>query len=54
MTEKTKVYVGMDVHKDSVVIAVLRAGVRDPARVERHSHEPRKLRRVLDRRTPGA
>ena len=49
MTEKTKVYVGMDVHKDSVVIAVLWEGERDPALVKRLSHEPRKLRRVLDR-----
>ena len=49
MIEKTKVYVGMDVHKDSVVIAVLWEGERDPALVKRLSHEPRKLRRVLDR-----
>ena len=49
MTEKTKVYVGMDVHKDSVMIAVLREGERDPLLVKRLSHEPRKVRRVLDR-----
>ena len=33
MTEKTKVYVGMDVHKNSVVIAV-REGERDPLLVK--------------------
>ena len=52
MTEKTKAYVGMDVHKDSVVTAVLREGERDPALVKRLSYEPRKLRRVLDRLAP--
>lgn len=39
----------MEVHKDTVVIAVLREGERDPLLVKRLPHEPRKLRRVLDR-----
>ena len=49
MKKKTKVYVGMDVHKDSVMIAVLPEGVREPTLVKRLSHDPRGLRRLLDR-----
>ena len=49
MKQKMKVFVGMDVHKDSVMIAVLPEGVREPSLVKRLSHEPRKLRRLLDR-----
>ena len=33
MKQKTKVYVGMDVHKDSVMIAVLPEGVRERRRL---------------------
>ena len=49
MKQKTKVFVGMDVHKDSVMIAVLPEGVREPTLVKRLSHDPRGLRRLLDR-----
>ncbi len=42
MKKKTKVYVGMDVHKDSVMIAVLPEGEREPTLVRRLSHERRK------------
>ena len=49
MKNKTKVYVGMDVHKDSVMIAVFPEGVREPTVVKRLSHNPRGLRRLLDR-----
>ena len=35
MKKKTKVYVGMDVHKDSVMIAVLPEGAREPTLVHR-------------------
>ena len=49
MKNQTKVYVGMDVHKDSVVIAVLPEGEREPTLVKRLSHDPRGLRRSLDR-----
>ena len=45
---KTKVYVGMDVHKDSVMVAVLPEGARAPKLVKRLSHDPRGLRRLLD------
>ena len=49
MKQKTKVFVGMDVHKDSVMIAVLPEGAREPTLVKRLSHDPRGLRRLLDR-----
>ena len=49
MKQKTKVFVGMDVHKDSVMIPVLPEGVREPTLVKRLSHDPRGLRRLLDR-----
>ena len=49
MKNETKVYVGMDVHKDSVMVAVLPEGVRGPTVVKRLSHDPRGLRRLLDR-----
>ena len=35
MKNETKVYVGMDVHKDTVMIAVLPEGVREPTVVKR-------------------
>ena len=41
MKNETKVYVGMDVHKDSVMIAVLPEGAREPTLVKRMSHDPR-------------
>ena len=49
MKKRTKVYVGMDVHKDSVMIAVLPEGAREPTLVRRLSHDPRGIRRLLDR-----
>ena len=49
MKNETKVYVGMDVHKDSVMVAVLPEGVRGPTVVKRLSHDPRGLRRLLGR-----
>ena len=49
MKNETKVYVGMDVHKDSVMIAILPEGVREPTLVKRLSHDLRGLRRLLDR-----
>ena len=49
MKNGTKVYVGMDVHKDSVMIAVLPEGAREPTLVKRLSHDPQGIRRLLDR-----
>ncbi len=49
MKNRAKVYVGMDVHKDSVMMAVLPEGVRESTLVKRLSHDPRGLRRLPDR-----
>lgn len=46
---RDKLYVGMDVHKDSVMVAVLPEASREPAVVKRIPNEPRKLRRFFDR-----
>jgi transposase len=43
------IYLGMDVHKDSIAIAVLPAGAKTPTRVERLPNELPKLKRWLDR-----
>ncbi len=45
---KNKLYVGMDVHKDSVMIAVLAEGASEPTVVRRLPNDARKLRRFLD------
>ena len=42
-------YCGMDVHKDTVVVAVLEADATEPTRVVKLLHEPRALRRFFDR-----
>jgi transposase len=39
----------MDVHKDSVMIAVLPEPAKEPTRVERVCNDPRRLRRFLER-----
>ncbi len=44
-----KIYVGMDVHKDSVMMAVLPEGASQPTVVKRLPNEERKLKRFLDR-----
>ena len=44
-----KIYVGMDVHKDTVVVAVLPAEVATPNRVERLPNDMRRLRRFFGR-----
>lgn len=46
---KIKIYVGMDVHKDSVMVAVLPEGAREPTVVKRLPNEDRRLRRFLER-----
>lgn len=43
------IYVGLDVHKDSVVIAVVPADAPAPTQVDRLPHERRKLRAYLAR-----
>jgi transposase len=49
MSKSNLLFVGMDVHKDSVMIAVLPEHAKEPTRVERLSNEERKLRRFFDR-----
>jgi transposase len=43
------IYLGMDVHKDSVTIAVLPASAKTPTRLERLPNDLGKLKRFLDR-----
>jgi transposase len=43
------IYVGMDVHKDSITIAVLPATAKTPTRLERLPNDLPKLKRFLDR-----
>ena len=43
------IYVGMDVHKDSITVAVLPRGAKLPSRVDRIPNEQSKLRRYLER-----
>src|SRR5687768_6248941 len=41
------IYVGMDVHKDSITIAVLPMAARNPTRLDRHPNDLPKLKRYL-------
>lgn len=43
------IYLGMDVHKDSITIAVLPEGARTPSRLDRLPNDLPKLKRYLDR-----
>ena len=43
------IYLGMDVHKDSITIAVLPATAKSPTRLERLPNDLPKLKRFLDR-----
>jgi hypothetical protein len=43
------IYLGMDVHKESITIAVLPEGAKTPTRVDRLPNDLPKLRRWLDR-----
>ncbi len=43
------IYVGLDVHKESVTAAVLPAGAPTPTRVDKLPNDPAKLRRYVDR-----
>lgn len=44
-----RIYLGMDVHKDSITVAVLPEGAKAPTRVDRLSSDFQKFRRFLDR-----
>jgi transposase len=43
------IYLGLDVHKDSITLAILPSGARTPTRVERLPNDLAKLKRLLDR-----
>ena len=43
------IYLGMDVHKDSITIAVLPMGAKTPTQLERLPNELPKLKRFLER-----
>jgi hypothetical protein len=49
MSTSNLLYVGVDVHKDSVMIAVLPEHAKEPTRVERVCNDPRRLRRFFER-----
>jgi len=42
------IYLGMDVHKESITIAVLPAGAKTPTRLDRLANDLPKLKRWLD------
>src|SRR5215211_5843977 len=48
-SSSSTIYLGMDVHKDSITIAVLPENASAPTRVDRLSADYSKLRRYLDR-----
>src|SRR4051794_37318175 len=43
------IYIGMDVHKDSITVAVLSESASAPTRIDRLSADYGKLKRYLDR-----
>ena len=43
------IYLGLDVHRDSVIIAVLPAGATAPTRIDQYPNDFAKLRRVFER-----
>jgi transposase len=43
------IYLGMDVHKDSITVAVLPEGAKAPTRLEKLVNDPSKLKKWLDR-----
>jgi len=48
-TARSIIYLGMDVHKDSITIAVLPAGAKTPTRLERLPNDLPKLKKWMDR-----
>ena len=43
------VFVGMDVHQDTITLAVFEGVSKDPSVVQKLPNDPRKLRRFFDR-----
>ena len=48
-TAASTIYLGLDVHKESITIAVLPAGAPQPTRIDRLPNDPSRLKRYLDR-----
>ena len=48
-TARSIIYIGMDVHKESITLAVLPAGAKTATRVDRLPYDPAKLKRYLER-----
>ena len=48
-TARSIIYLGMDVHKESITIAVLPATAKAPTRLERLPNDLAKLKRFVDR-----
>lgn len=42
-------YIGLDVHKESITIAVLPSGAEKPTRIDRLAHDFKVVRRYLER-----
>lgn len=49
MLNSVTFHLGMNVHKDSIIVAVFRNAMRDPETVERLPYDLKKLKRLLDR-----
>jgi transposase len=49
----TIIYLGLDVHKDSVTIAVLPEGATAPTRIDKYPNDFAKLRRAFERLATG-
>jgi transposase len=49
MLNSVTFHLGMDVHKDSVTVAVFRGAAREPETVERLPYDLKRLKRLLDR-----
>ena len=43
------IYLGLDVHKESVTVAVLPEGAAKPTRIDRYPNDFAKLRKVFER-----
>ena len=51
MSDSVTFHLGMDVHKDSITVAVFRDATRKPEVVERLPYDLKKLKRLLDRQS---
>ncbi|MHB8837607.1 MAG: hypothetical protein ACYC7F_01505 [Gemmatimonadaceae bacterium] len=54
MSSAATIYLGLDVHKESVTIAVLPSGARAPTRIDKLPNDLAKLRRFCERHASRA